>query len=39
MEAVVAEIDDDGLIGMDVLQSRRNGPTDLLLSKGDIEDR
>ena len=34
VEAVVAEIDDDGLIGVDVLQSRRNGPSDLLLSKG-----
>ena len=34
VEAVVAEIDDDGLIGVDVLQSRRNGPSDLLLSTG-----
>ena len=34
VEAVVAEIDDDGLIGVDVLQSRRNGPSYLLLSKG-----
>ena len=33
-EAIVAEIEDDGLIGIDVLQNRHNGPTDLLMSKG-----
>ena len=37
VEAVVAEIDDDGLIGVDVLQSRRNGPSELLLSKGALK--
>ena len=34
VEAVVAEIDDDGLLGVDVLQNSEEGPTDLLLSKG-----
>lgn len=34
VEAIVAEIDDDGLIGIDVLQSSKNGPTDLMMSKG-----
>ena len=34
VEAVVAEIDDDGLLGVDVLQSNSNGPVDLILSKG-----
>ena len=33
-EAIVAEIDDDGLLGVDVLQNREGGPTDLLMSKG-----
>ena len=33
-EVIVAEIDDDGLIGIDVLLNRHNGPTDLLMSKG-----
>ena len=33
-ETIVAEIEDDGLIGIDVLQNRHNGPTDLLMSKG-----
>ena len=32
-EAVVAEIDDDGLLGIDVLQNGDGGPADLLLSK------
>ena len=32
--AVVAEIDDDGLLGIDVLQNGDGGPADLLLSKG-----
>ena len=34
VEAIVAEIDDDGLLGVDVLQNSEEGPTDLLLSKG-----
>ena len=34
VEAVVAEIDDDGLLGIDVLQNGDGGPADLLLSKG-----
>ena len=34
VEAVVADIDDDGLLGIDVLQNGNGGPTDLLLSKG-----
>lgn len=33
MEAVVAEIDDDGLLGVDVLQNGKEVPADLLLSK------
>ena len=33
-EAIVAEIDDDGLLGIDVLQNRHDGPTDLMMSKG-----
>ena len=32
--AVVAEIDDDGLLGIDVLQNGDCGPAELLLSKG-----
>ena len=27
-EAIVAEIDDDGLLGVDVLQNRKDEPTD-----------
>ena len=34
VEAIVADIDDDGLLGVDVLQSNSNGPADLLMSKG-----
>ena len=34
IEAIVAEIDDDGLLGVDILQNGRNGPADLLMSKG-----
>ena len=34
VEAVVAEIEDDGLLGVDVLQSYINGPADLMLSNG-----
>ena len=33
VEAVVAEIDDDGLLGIDVLQKGDGGPADLLLTK------
>ena len=33
VEAVVADIDDDGLLGIDVLQNGKRGPADLLLSK------
>ena len=33
VEAIVAEIDDDGLLGIDVLQNGKRGPADLLLSK------
>ena len=33
-EAIAAEIDDDGLLGIDVLQNRHDGPTDLMMSKG-----
>ena len=34
VEAVVAEIEDDGLLEVDVLQSYSNGPADLKLSMG-----
>ena len=34
VEAVIAEIDDDGLLGIDVLQNGDGKPADLLLSKG-----
>ena len=34
IEAIVAEIDDDGLLGVDILQNGNDGPADLLLSKG-----
>ena len=34
IEAVVAEIDDDGLLGVDALQSSSNGPADIMMSKG-----
>ena len=34
VKAVVADIDDDGLLGIDVLQNGNRGPADLLLSKG-----
>ena len=37
VEAVVADIDDDGLLGIDVLQNGSRGPTDLLLSKGVLQ--
>ena len=33
IEAIVAEIDDDGLLGVDILQNGGNGPADLLMSK------
>ena len=34
IKAIVAEIDDDGLLGVDILQNGKNGPADLLMSKG-----
>ena len=34
IEAIVADIEDDGLLGVDVLQNGKDGPTDLLLNKG-----
>lgn len=34
VEAIVADIDDDGLVGVDVLQNGDNGPSDLMMSKG-----
>ena len=34
IEAIVADIDDDGLLGVDILQNGKNGPADLLMSKG-----
>ena len=33
-EAIVAEIEDDGLLGVDILQNGADGPTDILMSKG-----
>ena len=37
IEAIVAEIDDDGLLGVDILQNSESyGPADLLMSKGVI---
>ena len=33
-EAIVADIEDDGLLGVDVLQNASGGPSDLMLSKG-----
>ena len=33
LEAIVADIDDDGLLGVDILQNGKNGPSDLLMSK------
>ena len=34
IEMIVADIDDDGLLGVDVLQNAEDGPADLLMSKG-----
>ena len=34
VEAIVADIDDDGLLGMDVLQNGAEGPAYILMSKG-----
>ena len=34
VEAIVADIEDDGLLGVDILQNRDSGPADLMLSKG-----
>ena len=35
-EVIVAEIEDDALLGIDILQNDDGGPADLLLSKGVI---
>ena len=35
-DIVVAEIEDDGLLGVDILQKQQSGPADILLSKGEI---
>ena len=34
IEAIVADIEDDGLLGVDILQNGNNGPADLMMSKG-----
>lgn len=34
VEAIVADIEDDGLLGVDILQNGDNGPADLMMSKG-----
>ena len=34
VDAIVADIEDDGLLGVVVLQNGKDGPTDLLLTKG-----
>ena len=34
VEAIVSDIEDGGVLGVDVLQNGKEGPTDLLLSKG-----
>ena len=34
IEAIVTEIEDDGLLGVDVLKNGEGGPTDLLMSEG-----
>ena len=36
-EIIVAEIEDDGLLGMDILQNDASGPADILMSKGVIK--
>ena len=36
VEAVVADIDDEALLGMDVLSGRTEGPADILMSKSQI---
>ena len=36
VDVIVAEIDDEGLLGIDVLQKHYTGPADILLSKGEI---
>ena len=33
-EIIVAEIQDEGLLGIDILQNEANGPADILLSQG-----
>ena len=34
VEAIIAGIDDGGLLGVDILQNGKNGPAGLLMSKG-----
>ena len=34
VEAIVADIEDDGLLGIDILQNGNSGPADLMMSKG-----
>ena len=36
VDAVVADIEDDRLLGMNILQKQQSGPADILLSKGEI---
>jgi hypothetical protein len=36
-EVIVAEIEDEGLLGIDILQNENDGPADILLSKGVIK--
>ena len=36
VEAIVADIEDDALLGVDVLLSGNGGPVDILMSKGHI---
>ncbi|KAL3882972.1 hypothetical protein ACJMK2_029273 [Sinanodonta woodiana] len=37
MEVIVAKIEDEGLLGIDILQNENDGPADILLSKGVIK--
>ncbi|KAL3858837.1 hypothetical protein ACJMK2_009088 [Sinanodonta woodiana] len=36
-KVIVAEIEDEGLLGIDILQNENDGPADILLSKGVIK--
>ena len=35
-EIIVAQIEDDGLLGMDILQNDESGPADIIMSEGII---